>query len=573
MEFIINNDTNHILPSSYSYKLSLAGIVQINQYGSNVYFTISSTGGSRVFSWYEGNGVYWVNIGKELLISSTVVIFANVGDLSENYFNSSTGCFALLSTTYGINDTGFKVFQFYDNFVGTSLSSSWMTITTGAGTYSVNNGITVSENAYRVDMRVVTKSTYNNGILEAYINSQNTASFRGTGLEYNTILPNSSGNNGQYGYRWMTSANAQPGNFIQSIVNGSDDTLVSLGHVSSTSNYFLTADWNETGYVAWFNNHSSTALLSVYSSTVNYSSTYLVIYAGSDGSNIGTIGINFIRFRTSFANESPSITFKATFNFVSDLSLSGSTKMATYGFNSSTNTLSVVPESLNLYSSSNFSGIITEKNQIALYEGFFDFPSNGIGVVPPRISILEFVDSFFEGLLPTEHIYDLKAYDLVRQKNVAVLWIDDLEQSYIGFGNESWGDYVICADVYLIGQNTDVLLDNIVSNIHRRIANFEGGTPSIELDKVVWVKLENEENFQSSVRGATKYRFDFAIRVYINELFGRRASEISVPFYMNISGVSSTNVSTSYSSTILVNVNTSSTQINDIMLSNLKKVI
>ncbi len=571
MKITITNDTSNNLPASYSYSLNLSGLVPFNSYGSNIYFT-SSTSGNRIYSWYEGGGVFWVNIGRELLISSTVNVYVKIGTTGANYFNSSTGCSPLISTTYGEYDTGFKVFQFYDNFAGTVLSSTWTTITTNGGTYSVNNGITVSENTQTTDMRVVTKSTYSNGILEAYILGQTFGSYRGTGLEYDTVLPNSSGNNGQYGYRWMSSLNSEPGNYIQSVVNGGDNTIVSLGSISSSYNFLLTADWNETGYVAWFNNSSTTPLLSVNSSTVTYGPAYLAIYAGSDGSNIGTIDVAYIRFRTSFNNEKPNVAIPQGLNLLSELTLVSSTIVKGYGFDSLTNTLTVVPLNLSPISEVEFNEVFGEESRFAFYEGFFSFPKS-IGVIPPNIPILEFMDSFFEGLLPVEHIYEVKNYDLIRQQNVVVMWVDDLDQTYIGFGNESWGDYSISADIYLIGQNTNGLLDNIVSTIHQRVASFDSRNSFIELDKVVWIKLESEENFQSSVRGATKYRFTFSVRVYINELLDRYSTGGVTSMYMNISGESSTGVSTSYSSTILVNADITPEQFNQLMSSTIRKII
>src|SRR5579875_3900990 len=42
-------------------------------------------------------------------------------------------------------DNGINVFQFYDNFAGTSLSSKWSSFGYGAPTLTVNNGLTISQ--------------------------------------------------------------------------------------------------------------------------------------------------------------------------------------------------------------------------------------------------------------------------------------------------------------------------------------------------------------------------------------------------------------------------------------------
>lgn len=59
--------------------------------------------------------------------------------LSEDGFSGES---PLLSSTYGEFDNGWRVFNFYDNFSGTSLSGKWTT--SGSWTYSVDNGIGIT---------------------------------------------------------------------------------------------------------------------------------------------------------------------------------------------------------------------------------------------------------------------------------------------------------------------------------------------------------------------------------------------------------------------------------------------
>src|SRR5579875_774278 len=53
---------------------------------------------------------------------------------------TNTGVAPQLTSTYGQYDNGINVFQFYDNFAGTSLSSKWSSFGYGAPTLTVNNG-------------------------------------------------------------------------------------------------------------------------------------------------------------------------------------------------------------------------------------------------------------------------------------------------------------------------------------------------------------------------------------------------------------------------------------------------
>ena len=62
-----------------------------------------------------------------------------------SYDNKTTGEAPQLSATYAEYDDGANVFNFYDNFAGTTLSSKWTSDSSGTTvTYSVNNGITFS---------------------------------------------------------------------------------------------------------------------------------------------------------------------------------------------------------------------------------------------------------------------------------------------------------------------------------------------------------------------------------------------------------------------------------------------
>jgi hypothetical protein len=130
------------------------------------------------------------------------------------------------------------------------------------------------------------------------------------------------------------------------------------------------------------------------------------------------------------------------------------------------------------------------------------------------------------GGLRVRHLYDIKNYDLIREGNTAIIWLDNISQDYIGFGNESWGTYSVYTDVYLIGQNTQAQLDTLIKAVHESVANYAAKGDMIENDMVVWFKLSSEENLQSDLRGATKYRFEFEVRVYIIEMGGKYGIEV-----------------------------------------------
>ncbi|MEM0143993.1 MAG: hypothetical protein QXL94_08680, partial [Candidatus Parvarchaeum sp.] len=145
-------------------------------------------------------------------------------------------------------------------------------------------------------------------------------------------------------------------------------------------------------------------------------------------------------------------------------------------------------------------------------------------VLPTKYyTVLDFVEQTFGGIggIRVKSLYDLKNYDLIRELNTAILWVDSFDQEYIGFGNESWGVYNVGADVYLLGVNTNAILDEVIRQVHYYVANYSARGQTIEDDKIVWYKLLNEENRQSDFRGATLYHFDFEVRVYVVELGSR----------------------------------------------------
>ena len=136
---------------------------------SNIEFTasapIGTSGNVPLYSWIESNAfststntVIWVNLGSNTMGaagsgSNTLTIYMN-------FLNSNTpvtsgytgyapelwcasGCF---QTSYAQYDNGVNVFNFYDNFAGTILSSKWSVISNllSGDTATVNNGLSLS---------------------------------------------------------------------------------------------------------------------------------------------------------------------------------------------------------------------------------------------------------------------------------------------------------------------------------------------------------------------------------------------------------------------------------------------
>ncbi|MCW1302773.1 MAG: DUF2341 domain-containing protein [Candidatus Rehaiarchaeum fermentans] len=121
---------------------------QTSAFGQNVEFIYPN--GTVIPSWLESyssnNAIWWIKIGS-IPANSKLTIYAQIAPKSTNLFNNkTTGEAPQLSPTYAEYDDGANVFNFYDNFKGTSLNTSkWSVTNNGGFTLTVNNGLTMTQ--------------------------------------------------------------------------------------------------------------------------------------------------------------------------------------------------------------------------------------------------------------------------------------------------------------------------------------------------------------------------------------------------------------------------------------------
>jgi len=131
---------------------------------SNVQWFDSS--GNVINSWLEsGNSntgtkaVYWLSLANGIGANSTITVYMGIASTTTNLLNNTTtGEAPQLSATYGQYDNGASVFNFYDDFKGTTLSSAW-TVPSGSN-YTVDNGFMATPSAG------TTTAVYNSNIQE-----------------------------------------------------------------------------------------------------------------------------------------------------------------------------------------------------------------------------------------------------------------------------------------------------------------------------------------------------------------------------------------------------------------------
>ena len=140
---VLYNNTLSATPASFQQMLTIPANASINSTYTNIRFRDGNY--NLLKSWLESyttsSATIWVVLPDGIPSKSAITIYMETGSLSDNFLDGVTvGEAPQLSATYGQYDNGAKVFSFYDNFAGTSLSSSW---SVGSGVaVSVDNGLT-----------------------------------------------------------------------------------------------------------------------------------------------------------------------------------------------------------------------------------------------------------------------------------------------------------------------------------------------------------------------------------------------------------------------------------------------
>ncbi len=258
---------------------------------TNIEFSTGPSGtGTVLNAWLESvnnatynqstSTIYWVNLGSNTIASSgNLTIYMDF--MSSATMTGTGGVMGeapQLSGTYGQNDNGPLVFNFYDNFAGTTLNAvNWNSYISGSGTTVVNNGLTITSAATSSNTVNVISSTTSFGaiIAEAYVSGSatqsaarsympglisNTATVEGTTMSDDnepncpttSYVSFSNGRASSVTYTWLQGWNCYVGGN-----NGADYnvynpgggaqplTVWSLGYVnSSTANDYLLQNYN-----------------------------------------------------------------------------------------------------------------------------------------------------------------------------------------------------------------------------------------------------------------------------------------------------------------------------------------
>ena len=178
----ITNSQSSATPSTFQQKIvfnpSTYSSYEASNLG-NIRFCLDSACNTQLYSWLEScspscstsatSATAWVQLTSSISASGgTLTIYMVFQSSSTNFDGNYWGEAPTLSGTYGQYDNGANVFTFYDNFAGTFLSGKWSSIT-HFGSYSVNNGITISTSRSSGYSYVYSASQSQPQVAEAYM--------------------------------------------------------------------------------------------------------------------------------------------------------------------------------------------------------------------------------------------------------------------------------------------------------------------------------------------------------------------------------------------------------------------
>ena len=142
----ITNSQPDPTPSPFQQllRLNLSSILSSSSQLLNLQFCLDPLCQTPLYAWIEQNSlsnVYiWIKIPTSIPANGSLTIYMFVRNSIQYPY---TGIAPYLTSTYAQYDNGENVFNFYDNFAGTTLSSKWTAGTSG-GSYTVNNGLTIT---------------------------------------------------------------------------------------------------------------------------------------------------------------------------------------------------------------------------------------------------------------------------------------------------------------------------------------------------------------------------------------------------------------------------------------------
>lgn len=181
---LIRNNAGTTLPAGFQEML----VVDSKNYSSHIssgwnnveFTTVPQGGGSRVSAWVESNAssssnatIVWVKLPYAITPHNTMMIYMNFMPFAVMSKYGPTGEAPELGRNYGAYDNGAAIFNFYDNFSGTTLNTNlWVNASQFASNpVIVRNGLTIGESASKQNngySAVLSLRSFGEGIVDFY---------------------------------------------------------------------------------------------------------------------------------------------------------------------------------------------------------------------------------------------------------------------------------------------------------------------------------------------------------------------------------------------------------------------
>ena len=324
-QLTVSNSQSTATPSPFQQMVNFTSSdpgwtsISTSNFGQNVEFFYYN--GSIIPSWLENytssHALWWLKIAA-IPAGSSETVYVGFAPTTTNLFNTvNDGEAPQLSSTYAEYDDGTYVFNFYDNFAGTALSSKWTSYSSGFSA-TINDGFTITLTANQLsgsNAYVITStSTFpENSIIEAYAEGSvavtNTRSYmpsfttaaastEGVDILDQTSYPNiafSNGRNGVLTYAdFQGSTSAQ---YYNDVSNPSGYNIQGIAYTGSTN--------------IWYTNYKNVVLSSTDSPTGNvYAALGMGIYDGNP--DAVSMSVQWVRVRAYPPNGvMPSISFNS----------------------------------------------------------------------------------------------------------------------------------------------------------------------------------------------------------------------------------------------------------------------
>ena len=153
----LTNSQTSATPATFQQKItfnpSTYSSLEASNLG-NIRFCSNSVCSTELYAWLEScspscttsatSASVWVKLTAAIPANGgTLTIYMIFESTSTNFDGIYWGETPTLSGTYGQYDNGANIFNFYDNFAGTTLSGLWTQLSSH-GTFTVNNGLTIA---------------------------------------------------------------------------------------------------------------------------------------------------------------------------------------------------------------------------------------------------------------------------------------------------------------------------------------------------------------------------------------------------------------------------------------------